>query len=167
MRLERPELKKCPANYVPLTPVSFLARAASFFGERTAVVHGTRRLTYRDLYARSRQLAHALTKAGVRRGDTVAIVAPNVPAMLEAHYGVPMLGAVLNQYSRRSISWQRDMILWRLMPLALPCCTRAGRTSVISRWLTKNWARLHRSTLSISDISLEFPAPEGYLGIQS
>lgn len=101
MRLERPELKKCPANYVPLTPVSFLARAASFFGERTAVVHGTRRLTYRDLYARSRQLAHALTKAGVRRGDTVTIVAPNVPAMLEAHYGVPMLGAVLNPINTR------------------------------------------------------------------
>ncbi|MEZ5852218.1 MAG: long-chain-fatty-acid--CoA ligase [Hyphomicrobiaceae bacterium] len=101
MREDRPELRKCPANYVPLTPVSFLGRAASFFGERTAVVHGARRLTYRDLYARSRQLAHALTKAGIQRGDTVAIVAPNTPAMLEAHYGVPMIGAVLNPINTR------------------------------------------------------------------
>ena len=101
MRDDRPELRKCAANYVPLTPVSFLARAASFFSERTAVVHGSRRFTYRELYARSRRLAHALTKAGIKRGDTVAIVAPNIPAMLEAHYAVPMIGAVLNPINIR------------------------------------------------------------------
>ncbi len=101
MTLERPELRKTPANYVPLTPVSFLARAASFFGDRLAVAHGARRFTYRDLHARSRRLASALTKAGIKRGDTVAIVAPNVPAMLEAHYAVPMIGAVLNPINIR------------------------------------------------------------------
>ena len=101
MTAEHPELRKTPANFVPLTPVSFLARAASFFGERLAVVHGTRRFTYRDLYARSRRLASALTKAGIKRGDTVAILAPNVPAMLEAHYAVPMIGAVLNPINIR------------------------------------------------------------------
>ncbi len=99
--LDRPELRKCPANYVPLTPVSFLARAASFFGDRLAIVHGDRRVTYRAFYARARQLAHALTKAGIKRGDTVAIMAPNVPAMLEAHYAVPMIGAVLNPINVR------------------------------------------------------------------
>src|SRR5581483_11191980 len=98
---ERPELRKRPANFVPLSPVSFLARAAAFFGERTAVVHGGRRFTYREFYARARQLAHALTKAGIRRGDTVAILAANTPAMLEAHYAAPMIGAVLNPINIR------------------------------------------------------------------
>ncbi len=101
MREDAPELKKCAANFVPLTPVSFLVRAAKFFGDRTAVIHGGRRFTYRDLLARSRRLAHALTKAGIKRGDTVAILAPNVPAMLEAHYAVPMIGAVLNPINIR------------------------------------------------------------------
>lgn len=98
---ERPELRKTAANYVALTPVSFLARAANFFGERVAVIHGPRRITYAEFYTRARRLASALTKAGIKRGDTVAIVAPNVPAMLEAHFAVPMLGAVLNPINIR------------------------------------------------------------------
>ena len=98
---ERPELRKRSANFVPLSPISFLKRAAEFFGERTAVIHGNRRFTYREFYARARRLAHALTKAGIRRGDTVAILAANVPAMLEAHYAVPMIGAVLNPINIR------------------------------------------------------------------
>jgi 3-(methylthio)propionyl---CoA ligase len=101
MAEDRPELRKRPANYVPLTPVSFLARAACFFADRTAVVHGSRRFTYAEFYARARRLASALTKAGIKRGDTVAILAPNVPAMLEAHYAVPMIGAVLNPINIR------------------------------------------------------------------
>ena len=67
---DRPELRKRPANFVPLSPVSFLARAADFFGDRVAVIHGELSFTYRQFYARSRQLAHALTKAGVKRGLT-------------------------------------------------------------------------------------------------
>jgi fatty-acyl-CoA synthase len=98
---ERPELRKRPANFVPLTPLSFLSRAARFFGERTAVIHGVRRFTYVEFDQRVRRFAHALTKAGIGRGDTVAIVAPNVPAMLEAHYAVPMIGAVLNPINIR------------------------------------------------------------------
>lgn len=101
MAEQRPELRKCAANYVPLTPVSFIARAAKFFPDRTAVIHGDRRLTYAEFYARTRQLAEALTKAGITRGDTVAILAPNIPAMLEAHYAVPMIGAVLNPINIR------------------------------------------------------------------
>ncbi len=96
-----PELAKTAANFVPLTPVSFLSRAAGFFGGRTAVVHGDRRFTYREFYARARRLAHALAKAGIKRGDTVAILAPNIPAMLEAHYAAPMIGAVLNPINIR------------------------------------------------------------------
>jgi fatty-acyl-CoA synthase len=98
---DRPELAKTRANYVPLTPVSFLARAAGFFAERTAIIHGARRYTYAQFYARCRRLAHALAKSGVKRGDTVAILAANIPAMMEAHFAVPMLGAVLNPINTR------------------------------------------------------------------
>jgi fatty-acyl-CoA synthase len=101
MFVNGPELEKCAANFVPLSPISFLKRAADFFGERTAVIHGDRRYTYLELYARTRRLAHALTKAGIGRGDTVAILAPNTPAMLEAHYSVLMIGAVLNPINIR------------------------------------------------------------------
>jgi fatty-acyl-CoA synthase len=101
MAQERPELRKRAANFVPLTPVSFLKRAADFFGDRTAVIHGTRRFSYREFYARARQLAHALARAGIRRGDTVAILAANTPALLEAHYAAPMIGAVLNPINIR------------------------------------------------------------------
>jgi len=98
---DRPELKKRPANFVPLSPVSFLARSAAFFGDRPAVVHGARRFTYRQFYARARRLAQALAKAGIGRGDTVAILAANIPAMLEAHFAAPMIGAVLNPINIR------------------------------------------------------------------
>ena len=101
LTVERPELVKNRANYVPLTPVSFLARSASVFPDRIAVIHGDQRYTYRELYARCRRLAHALTKAGIGRGDTVAILATNTPAMLEAHFAVPMLGAMLNPINIR------------------------------------------------------------------
>ena len=101
MTQERPELRKRPANFVPLSPVSFIARAADFFGGRAPVLHGNRRFTYKEFYARTRRLAHALTKAGIKRGDTVAILAPNVPAMLEAHYAAPMIGAILNPINIR------------------------------------------------------------------
>ncbi len=94
-------LDKNPANYVPLTPVSFLARAAHVYPDRVACIHGARRTTYTELYARARRLASALVALGVGIGDTVAIMAPNVPAILEAHYGVPMTGAVLNALNYR------------------------------------------------------------------
>ena len=89
------------ANFAPLTPVSFLPRAADIHPGRVAVIHGTRRYTYRQFYDRARQLASALATAGVRAGDTVSAMLPNVPAMVEAHYGVPMLGAVLNTINTR------------------------------------------------------------------
>jgi fatty-acyl-CoA synthase len=94
-------LERVEANYVPLTPLSFLARAASVYPRKPAVIHGERTFTYAELYARCRRLASALARRGIRRGDTVAVMAPNVPAMLEAHYGVPMAGAVLNGLNYR------------------------------------------------------------------
>ncbi len=88
-------LPKLPANHVPLSPVSFLKRAAQIYANRVAVIHGRRRFTYGEMGRRCRRLASALVRAGVQPGDTVAILAPNTPEMLEAHYGVPMAGGVL------------------------------------------------------------------------
>src|SRR6267142_1300519 len=94
-------LRPGPANYTPLSPSVFLLRAAEIYPERVAVVHGAVRHSYARFYERARRLASALQKAGVRRGDVVSAMLPNVPAMLEAHYGVPAIGAVLNTINTR------------------------------------------------------------------
>jgi len=94
-------LDPTPANYVPLTPVSFLVRAANSFAEKVAVVDGERRYTYKQLLDRCTRLASALTTLGIGRLDTVAIIASNIPEMIEAHFAVPMLGAVLNILNTR------------------------------------------------------------------
>ena len=94
-------LDQCAANHVALTPISFLARAAHVHPERIACIHGARRTTYDELYKRARRLASALAARGIGLGDTVSVMAPNVPALLEAHYAVPMLGAVLNAINTR------------------------------------------------------------------
>jgi fatty-acyl-CoA synthase len=95
------DLDKNPANYQPLTPLVFLERAADVFPDHTAIVHGGRRTDYRTFRARAKKLASALAKRGIKRGDTVAVMLANTPAMLEAHYGVPMTGAVLNTLNTR------------------------------------------------------------------
>ena len=95
------DLEKNPANYQPLTPLTFLERSASTFPDHTAIIHGSLRRTYAEFYARSRQLASALAKHGIGTGDTVSVMLANTPAMLEAHYGVPMTGAVLHSMNTR------------------------------------------------------------------
>ncbi|MBW8053814.1 MAG: acyl-CoA synthetase [Nitrospira sp.] len=94
-------LVKNAANFTPLTPLSFLARSAAVYPAKTAVIHGGTRFDYATFYARCRCLASALAGRGIGLGDTVAVMAPNVPALLEAHYGVPMCGAVLNALNIR------------------------------------------------------------------
>jgi fatty-acyl-CoA synthase len=94
-------LDRNAANFQPLTPLSFLARAAEVYPEQTAIIHGARSWTYDEFFARAKKLGSALVKRGIKRGDTVSVVLPNVPAMLEAHYGVPMAGAVLNSINTR------------------------------------------------------------------
>ena len=94
-------LGKNPANFQPLTPLAFLERAAAVFPDQTAIIHGRRSSTYAEFYARARRLASALAKRGISRGDTVSVMLANTPAMLEAHYGVPMTGAVLNTLNTR------------------------------------------------------------------
>jgi fatty-acyl-CoA synthase len=95
------DLERVPANFAPLTPLDFLDRAAAVYPDKTAVAHGRRRFSYRDFAERCRRLASALRACGVGQGDTVAVMAPNVPALLEAHYGVPMAGTVLNALNIR------------------------------------------------------------------
>lgn len=95
------DLDRGPANYSPLTPLSFLARSAAVYPKKPAIIHGDRTFTYAEFYARCRRLASALARRGIGIGDTVTVMAPNVPALLEAHYGVPMVGAVLNALNYR------------------------------------------------------------------
>ena len=95
------DLDRNPANHQPLSPLSFLKRAAEVYPEKVAVVHGPLRRNYAELYARCRKLASALSERGIGLGDTVAVIAPNTPEMLEMHYGVPMTGAVLNTINTR------------------------------------------------------------------
>jgi acyl-CoA synthetase (AMP-forming)/AMP-acid ligase II len=95
------DLDRNGANYVPLTPLSLIARTAYTYPEQLAVVHGERRYTWSATYARSRALASALSKAGIVPGDTVSVMAANTPEMVEAHFGVPMTGAVLNTLNTR------------------------------------------------------------------
>jgi fatty-acyl-CoA synthase len=94
-------LDKNPANYTPLSPLSFLERAAAVYPHHTAIVHGELRQTWGETHARCRRLASALAQRRVGMGDTVAIMGYNTPAMLEAHFGVPMTGAVLNTINTR------------------------------------------------------------------
>ena len=94
-------LKPGAANLQALSPIVFLPRAAEIYPERLAVIHGETRITYARFFERAKRLASALAKRGVKPGDVVAAMLPNVPAMLDAHYGVPMLGAVLNAINTR------------------------------------------------------------------
>ncbi|PLX76432.1 MAG: acyl-CoA synthetase [Azoarcus sp.] len=94
-------LDKNAANFVPLSPLSFIERSAYVYPDRVSVIHGARQFTWKQTYERCRRLASALTQHGIGKGDTVAVMLPNVPAMVEVHFGVPMTGAVLNTLNTR------------------------------------------------------------------
>ena len=95
------DLDRTAANHRPLTPLQFLDRTALMFPDRTSVIHGATRFTWAESHERCRRLASALRRRGIGPGDTVAVMAPNIPALFEAHYGVPMAGAVLNALNTR------------------------------------------------------------------
>jgi fatty-acyl-CoA synthase len=95
------DLDKTAANYAALTPLQFIERTASVYPDHVALVHGARRQSWSETYTRCRRLASALEKVGIGIGDTVTIMAPNIPEMYEAHFGVPMTGAVLNSLNTR------------------------------------------------------------------
>ena len=138
-------LDRNPANYQPLTPLSFLERAAIVFPDHTAIVHGPLRRSYTEFYARSRRLASALTKNGIGRGDTVSALLFNTPAMLECHYGVPMCGAVLHSINTRLdaaiIAFQLDHAMTKLvivdrelMPLMQEALALASVTPILIQY---------------------------------
>ncbi|MSP89968.1 MAG: acyl-CoA synthetase [Alphaproteobacteria bacterium] len=95
------DLDRNPANHAALTPLGFIERTAAVYPQRTAIVHGALKRSWAEEYARCRRLASALAKRGIGRGDTVAVMAPNIPELFEAHFGVPMTGAVLNALNTR------------------------------------------------------------------
>ncbi|HZN46936.1 MAG TPA: AMP-binding protein, partial [Ramlibacter sp.] len=95
------DLPRNDANFTPLSPLTFLERAAEVYPQRLAVVHGALRRTWQQTYERCRRLASALQRAGLGKGDTVAVMLPNTPPMVEAHFGIPMAGAVLNTLNTR------------------------------------------------------------------
>ena len=95
------DLPRVEANFAPISPLSFIERTAEVYPDRLAVVHGSLRQTWGETYARCRRLASALQRAGIGKNDTVAVVLPNTPPMVEAHFGVPMAGAVLNAINTR------------------------------------------------------------------
>ena len=95
------DLERNQANYVPLSPLSFLRRAAEVFPDRLAVIHGVEQYTWSETFSRCRRLGSALISRGIQHGDTVAVMAPNIPALMEAHFGVPAVGGVLNALNIR------------------------------------------------------------------
>ena len=95
------DLPRNEANFAPISPLSFIERTAEVYPDRLAIVHGALRRNWSEVYSRCRQLASALTRLGIGRGDTVAVMLPNTPPMVEAHFGVPMTGAVLNALNTR------------------------------------------------------------------
>ena len=106
------DLAPNPANYQPLTPLAHLERAALIHPDHIAIIHGAMRTSYRDFLKRSKQLANAMSGLGLSKGDTVSVMLSNTPAMLEAHHGVPMIGAVLHSINTRldaqAIAFQLD-----------------------------------------------------------
>ena len=94
-------LEKNSANHIPLSPLSFLKQTADIFSDRTSVIYGTRSYTWRETEARVKRLASALQQRGIVKGDTVSVIAANTPELFEAHFGVPLAGAVLNTINYR------------------------------------------------------------------
>ena len=143
------DLDRNPANYQPLTPLSYLDRAARTFPDQVAVIHGPLRRSYAELDARCRRLAAALAARGIGRGDTVAVLLANTPAMIECHYGVPMTGAVLNTLNTR------------LDAAALAFCLDHGEAKVFI--VDREFARIGREALDragVSPLVIDYDDPE-------
>lgn len=143
------DLDRNPANYQPLTPLTYLDRAARTFPDQVAVIHGPLRRSYAELYARCRRLAAALAARGIGRGDTVAVLLANTPAMIECHYGVPMTGAVLNTLNTR------------LDAAALAFCLDHGEAKVFI--VDREFARIGREALDragVSPLVIDYDDPE-------
>ena len=143
------DLDRNPANFQPLTPLTYLDRAARTFPDRVAVIHGSLRRPYAELYARCRRLGAALSARGIGRGDTVAVLLANTPAMIECHYGVPMTGAVLNTLNTR------------LDAAALAFCLDHGEAKVFI--VDREFAKIGREALDkagVSPLVIDYDDPD-------
>ena len=122
-------LEKNAANFVPLTPLSFLDKSAYVYPDRLAVVHGAERYSWTEVYTRCRKLASALKKRGIGEGDTVAAMLPNIPAMIDLHFGPAMIGAVLNALNTRldaeAIAFMLDHGEAKVLVLTFSICISA------------------------------------------
>jgi len=151
-------LDKCAANHVPLTPLTFIERSAYVYPECVAVIHGRRRYTWAETYARSRRLASALSRLGIGDGDTVAVMLNNTPEMYECHFGIPMVGAVLNTMNTR------------LDPESIAFMLNHGEAKVLiadreySPMVKKALAQLGREILLIDVDDSEYSGPGDRLG---
>jgi fatty-acyl-CoA synthase len=158
-----PPLAKSAANYQPLTPLPLLERAALVHPEHIAIIHGALRINYAEFYARARRLASALSKAGVGAGDTVSVMLANTPPMLEAHFGVPMAGAVLHAINTRldaaTVAFQLDHAKAKIIicdrefaPVMRQALTRA---TVAPRVIDYDDAQFPQSAPALSDTDYE------------
>src|SRR5258708_22271539 len=153
---ETENLRRREANYRPLTPIHFLLRSADVFPERVAVIDGTRSFTWRQYADRWLRLASALRKRGIGKGDTVAVLAPNTSAMLEAHFGIPMAGAVICALNVRLDASTLAFIL--------------GHSEARILLVNRQFADLARQAVAMTKTGLEVigiddpDAPEGEIG---
>ena len=152
-------LEKNEANYVPLTPLSHLRRAATVFSDRTAVIYGDHRKTYSEYFQRCTQLASALSKIGIKSGDVVATVLPNIPAQAEAHFGIPACGAVLNTINTRLDSGTISYIFEHGEAKVIFADTQF--LSVVEDAI-KKLSGSHPTLIEVPDVAAGFPATGKY-----
>ena len=152
-------LEKNEANYVPLTPLSHLRRAATVFSDRTAVIYGDHRKTYSEYFQRCTQLASALSKIGIKSGDVVATVLPNIPAQAEAHFGIPACGAVLNTINTRLDSGTISYIFEHGEAKVIFADTQF--LSVVEGAI-KKLSGPHPTLIEVPDVAAGFPATGKY-----
>ena len=145
------DLGRNPANHQPLTPLTLLERAVAVWPERTAVIHGRQTHSYHELYARCRRLASALSQHGIGPGDTVSAMLPNVPSMIEAHFGVAMTGAVLHPINTRLDGIIEPTITGFLMKPRRNCQRGLGAR--------RSWRRLLRAFKWRADVAFKRRLP--------
>lgn len=108
------ELPRTPANFVALSPLRYLERAAYIYPDQASIIHGKRQISWKETYQRCCQFASQLKQLGIEKNDTVSVLLPNIPAMIEAHFAVPMAGAVLNTLNTR-LDAKQSLSCWNML----------------------------------------------------
>jgi fatty-acyl-CoA synthase len=162
MNIYDQDLHKNPANFVPLSPSSFVERSAEVFGDLPAVVHGARRYNWRETRERAARLAAALRALGVGRGTTVSVLLPNTPEMIEAHYAVPALNAVLNTLNTRL---DAALLAWQMQHCETALLITDREFSAVAREALRILREEHGRTPLVVDVSdSEYTGPGERVG---